>query len=185
MDEEAVLITFIAIIAGLGLRDLLSNLHRLLKFRHRIKWHWIPMVHAFAVFMTMIIFWYNIFTELNSPLTATSLGFFVWLIPVIILLLLMLAVLPDQEPSADFDLLAWYFNQRKYYFSLLCLYILSLTMNRYLLFESKTFWYAPLFMFFFAFLSLFTAKYSYHAFFAVLLILFFLFNFYGQIVGIV
>ena len=185
MDEQTILITFVAILAGLGLRDLLQNLHRLLKFRHNVKWHWIPMVHAFAVFMVMIIFWYSIFTELNSPLTATSLGFFVWLIPVIILILIMLAVLPDQNPTAEFDLLGWYFKQRKYYFSLLCLYILSLTINRYLLFEAKQVWYAPFFLLGFMLIALFTKNYNYHAFFAILLLLYLLFNFYGQITGII
>ena len=65
MSNQNLLITFIAILAGLGLTDLIHSFHRLLRKRKVIKWHWIPLVHTFMSFQAMIIIWYNIKSELN------------------------------------------------------------------------------------------------------------------------
>ena len=184
IDERTLLITFVAILIGLGLRDLFFFLNRILRYRKQIKWHWIPMVHAFVAFMSMIITWYSIDLHLNSPLVSTSLGFFIWLIPILILLLIMLAVLPDKIPENQLDLLAWYFNQRTYYFVILELYLLTLTINRFLAYETMQWWFAPLVLFILFLPLVFTKSYWYHAVGAVLLVTFFLLNFYGQITGI-
>ena len=101
MDSELLLL-FFSIIAGLGLADLITSLHRLLRARKLVIWHWIPLVYAYAVFQTMINIWYGIRMDLASPLVSTSLGFFIWLIPIILLLLIMLAVLPDHRPEGRF-----------------------------------------------------------------------------------
>jgi hypothetical protein len=185
MSEQNLLITFIAILAGLGLTDLLHSFHRLLRKRKTIKWHWIPLAHTFMSFQAMIIIWYNIQTELNSPLISTSLGFFVWIIPIIIILLIMLAVLPDKEPEDGFNMLEWYFGQRKYYFTLLTLFVFSYTFNRYLMFEHASVWYLPLVLLVFYITLFFTKNYWVHAISTLFLLLFFVLNFFLQNIGYV
>ena len=85
----------------------------------------------------MIIIWYSIKSELNSPLIETSLGFFIWLIPFILVLLVMLTLFPDKKSDPGFDLLEWYFGQHQYYFFLLTLFVFSYTLNRLLMLELK------------------------------------------------
>lgn len=173
MDSELLLL-FFSIIAGLGLADLITSLHRLLRARKLMKWHWIPLVYAYAVFQAMINFWYSISIDLASPLVATSLGFFIWLIPVILLLLIMLAVLPDHQPDKPFDLYAWYVEHRKYFFTLLTLLTISISLNRSLLDEAQTYWYLPLFLTLPFAILIFTKKYWVHAMVAFLMIIFIL-----------
>jgi hypothetical protein len=185
MSEENLLITFIAILAGLGLTDLIHSLHRLLRKRHTIKWHWIPLAHTFMSFQAMIIIWYNIQEELNSPLISTSLGFCMWLIPIILILLVMLTVLPDKDSQDGFDLLEWYFGQRKYYFTLLTLFVLSYTFNRYLMFSHSLVWYLPLILVVFFITLIFTKNYWVHAIVTLFLLAFFLLNFFLQNIGYV
>lgn len=185
MSNQDLLITFIAILAGLGLTDLLHSFHRLLRKRDVIKWHWLPIAHTFMSFQAMIIIWYNIKSDLNSPLIETSLGFFIWLVPIILILLVMLAVLPDQESEAGFDLLEWYFNQRQYYFLLLTLFVLSYTFNRYLMLEHKAGWYLPLVMAVVYIVLIFTKNYWVHVLATLLLLSFFVINYFLQHVGYV
>jgi hypothetical protein len=185
MSNENLLITFIAILAGLGLTDLIHSFHRLLRKRHVMKWHWIPLAHTFMSFQAMIIIWYNIRSELNSPLIETSLGFFVWLVPIILILLVMLAVLPDELQDDGFDLLEWYFNQHQYYFILLTLFILSYTFNRFLMFEHTNVWYLPLLLGVVYIILIFTKNYWVHVIATLILLSFFMLNYFLQHVGYV
>lgn len=173
MDSELLLL-FFSILAGLGLADLITSLHRLLRARKLVKWHWIPLIHAFAAFQGMINLWYTIGFDLKSPLVATNLGFFFWLIPVILILLIMLAVLPDHQPTDSLDLYAWYIEHKRYYFTLLTLFVLSLTINRTLLPETWTYWYLSAFLAVPFAVLIFTKKYWAHAAVAILIILFLL-----------
>ncbi|WP_136479854.1 hypothetical protein [Cognatitamlana onchidii] len=179
------MITFIAILAGLGLTDLIHSFHRLLRKRKVITWHWIPIAHTFMAFQAMIIIWYNIQPELNSPLIETSLGFFFWLIPIIIILLVMLAVLPDQEPEDGFNLLEWYFGQRQYYFTLLTLFSISYTFNRFLMFEHKSAWFLPLVLSIVYIILALVKNYWVHVILTLGLLSFFMLNFFLQNIGYV
>jgi len=183
MNTELLLL-FFSIIAGLGLADLITSLHRLLRARTLIKWHWIPIVHAFAAFQTMINIWYNVQIDLASPLVATSMGFFIWLIPIILLLLVMLAVLPDHQPSAPFDIYSWYIEHRKYYYTLLTLFIISISINRSLLEEAQSYWYLPLILVVPLAMLIFTKKFWLHAMVTILIVLFLLITLAIQLIEV-
>jgi len=171
MDSELLLL-FFSILAGLGLADLITSLHRLLRARKLVKWHWIPVVYAYAAFQTMINVWYNISLDLASPLVSTSLGFFIWLIPIILLLLIMLAVLPDHSPTEPFDMYTWYLEHRRYFFTLLVLLTLSMGINRSLLEEAQAYWYLPLFLTLPFALLIVTKKKWAHSLVAILILVF-------------
>ena len=49
MSPFEYLLTFLAIILGLGITDMLESLHKLLT-GPRIRWHWMPVLWAMAVF---------------------------------------------------------------------------------------------------------------------------------------
>lgn len=50
-----------SIVLGLGLTELLSSLHHLFHPRTRVKWHWIPLVWAFLVFIAVVQLWWSMF----------------------------------------------------------------------------------------------------------------------------
>lgn len=186
MIEKNLLISFIAILAGLGVSDLILSLHRLLRIRNQITWHWLPIVQAIISFQVMIVFWYNISSDLNSPLIKTSLGFLFWLLPLICVLLIMLAVLPDKTPKVNFNLYDWYIKNRKYYFTLYILLIITTIVNRLFQYETKEGWYIPVILLFVFSALLVSKKRWVHALGTILLFLFITaINFFLQTKGYV
>ena len=52
--------TFVSIIMGLGLADLLMNFHRLLHERKRVDWDALPLVWAAITFLWIINYWWAV-----------------------------------------------------------------------------------------------------------------------------
>jgi hypothetical protein len=96
--------------------DMAASLHRLLRARHNVKWHPLPLGVALFVLLTLI----TIFFEL-WPLTRlerVSYYQLVWLLaPQFVYFLAATAVLPDRVPQEGLDLLAWYMGERRYIFA--------------------------------------------------------------------
>ena len=51
MSKIEYLLTFISIIIALGVSELLFSLHKLLKIRNGVKWHWIPLAWSLSLFL--------------------------------------------------------------------------------------------------------------------------------------
>ena len=78
------------------------------------------MLWAFIILLLVINMWFGIYHYFNLELINTSGGFFIFLLPIIFLLLTSFAVLPD-KPIPNLNLRDWYFNQKTYIFTLLLL----------------------------------------------------------------
>ena len=124
MNKFSFLITFISLFVALGISDLLISLHKLLRIRKQVKWYWLLMLWAFIILLFVINMWFGIYHYFNIELINTSGGFFVFLLPIIFLLLASFAVLPD-KPQPNINLREWYFNQKSYIFTLLLLNFIS------------------------------------------------------------
>ena len=129
-DQLNYLLTFISILVGLGMTNLLHILHLMLKARKRITWSWVPMLWAFLAFESLIIMWFNLKIELTSFYSESALGLLLFLIPTVCHLLFVMAVIPDKIPKEKFDLKSWYFSQTNYMFSLLIVMMILLFINR-------------------------------------------------------
>ncbi|WP_139003031.1 hypothetical protein [Hyunsoonleella aestuarii] len=130
IDQFNYLITFISVLVGLGMTNLLHSLHVMLKARKRISWNWIPLAWAFMAFESLIIMWFNLKIELTSFYSESALGLLLFLIPTVCHLLFVMAVIPDKVPKEKFDLKSWYFEQSNYMFSLLVIMMIFLFINR-------------------------------------------------------
>jgi len=119
------LLTFISILIALGVSDIFVSLHRLLRVRKDIRWHWIPLTWAFTIFLSAINIWFAIHFYLDGVLSNTAGGFILLIMPIICVLLLSMAVLPDKPLEDGESLLNWYFDQKNYIFSLFLLNWLS------------------------------------------------------------
>ena len=125
MSKLEYLLTFISIIIAIGVSDMLFSLHKLLRIRHEVKWHWIPLAWALCVFLMIINLWFGIHHYLDDKLSETAAGFVFLLMPVIFVLILSMAILPDNPSKDGKNLLDWYFRNKNYIFSLFILNILA------------------------------------------------------------
>lgn len=138
-DQFTYLITFISVLAGLGMTNLLHSFHVMLKARKRITWSWVPMLWAFIAFESLIIMWFNLKIELTSFYLDSAIGLVLFLIPTVCHLLFVMAVIPDKIPKEKFDLKSWYFSQTNYMFSLLIVMMVLLFINRVVANKVSTF----------------------------------------------
>jgi hypothetical protein len=183
MDARLIII-FFSLLAGLGVSDLITSLHRLLRIRDQIKWHWLPLIYIFVAFQGLLILAKFVFDSQDSTTILTSIGFLFWLLPIIMIQFIMLAVLPDEEPQKGFNLLEWYFEQRKYFFSLLILFVLFLVLNRVIFGFESEFALAPAVLIIPFLILIFTKKYWIHSSLSVLMLLYLAFSLYIQTAGL-
>ena len=54
-------LVLVTIIVGLAIADMLESLHRLLRSRTSIRWHWLPLVAALLVLLTLVQFWWGFY----------------------------------------------------------------------------------------------------------------------------
>jgi hypothetical protein len=93
--------TLVSIIIGLGIADLLVNLHRLLHNRKRVEWDALPLVWATIAFLWLFNYWWAVGAGLDGSQNAHVVGHYVLLAILPILLFLMSAsVLPRAIPES-------------------------------------------------------------------------------------
>ena len=124
MNKFSFFITFISLFVAIGISDLLLSLHKLIRIRKEIKWYWLLMLWALIILLLVMNMWFGIYHYFDMALVNTSGGFFIFILPIIFLLLASFAILPD-KPKPGIDLKDWYFNQKTYIFSLLLLNFIS------------------------------------------------------------
>jgi hypothetical protein len=122
MDRFGHLLALVSIIVGLALTDLLGSLHRLIRARRRVRWHWLPLVWAAGVLLLNLQYWWVFFRVGKARVWGKLLELGVHLCGPILLFLACAAALPDEVEDGN-DLLEQYFAQRHYFFALLALYL--------------------------------------------------------------
>ena len=129
MNRIELIQTFISILTALAMSDVLLSLHKLLKIRKSVKWHWIPLTWAFIVFGFIINVWFTAQNPMNNSLLDTQAGILLYILPFLFLLLMAMAVLPDSPKNDGFNLLEWYYKSKSYIFSLYLLMFSSASIN--------------------------------------------------------
>ena len=124
MTKISLFFTFISLLVAIGISEIILSLHRLLRIRKLLKWYWILIVWVMIILLLIVNVWFGIFHYFHLPITNTSLGFVMMVIPLFFLLLASLAVLPD-KPEAGLNLKQWYYEQKNYVFTVLLLTVLS------------------------------------------------------------
>jgi hypothetical protein len=129
MSPSEVVLGFVAIILGLAVADIAHSIHRLLRARDRVRWHWYPFSAAFLLILMSLQLWWDIgaFDKTGVKLTI---GMFLPLVMGLMLLYLSAsASLPDEVPKEGLDLKAYYFEQQRYFWilfaSLLALFMIN------------------------------------------------------------
>lgn len=100
MDIGGYWATFVSIILGLGLADLLLNFHRLLRERKRVNWDALPLAWAVIALLWMINYWWAVAANLTRwSDTRVVLEFALAAIPPIMLFLMAASLLPRAIPA--------------------------------------------------------------------------------------
>jgi len=126
MDFEAHSVTLISIIVGLGLTEMFSNLHRLIRNRGRVGWDALPIAWAAMMFLLVVNYWWALYLRLDGSQQArTAADFALILAPAILLFLTTASVLPNFESGGDWDMQTHYREQRGLWILTFALYQVS------------------------------------------------------------
>ena len=123
MDITAHSVTLISIIIGIGLTEMLGNLHRLIRNRARVTWDWLPVTWSTALLLLVINYWWSIYlgvSGLEQSSNAAELGLV--LIPPILLFLTTASVLPNFDAHSEWDMRRHYDEHRKTFIVTFVLY---------------------------------------------------------------
>ena len=114
MEQALVLIS---IVLGVAIAFELENLNRALRSKH-VKWHWAQALFAIFALLLVVSFWWAIASQDLDR--SVSLGAFLPIMGVLILLVLISAVaLPDELPSDHvLDMGEYYQENRRYQWGL-------------------------------------------------------------------
>lgn len=125
MDRFEYLIGLISLIVGLGLADIATSLHRLIRHRSSVRWDWIALATAAFAAVTMVWIWYNIW-DLRDFAGVDGFVFYLTLLAEMFLLFLAAAAcLPDERESdarKGWDLSAYYDRTHGYIWTLMALF---------------------------------------------------------------
>jgi len=148
MDIYTYLYTFISLSITIGVGGLLTHIHKLLRIRNNVTWHWLPLIWALIVFLILFHVWFGLYDHLlYNNLTKTGGGVILLFLPIFFVLLLSKAVLPDNPPEEGINLKEWYFGQKNYMTILLILNWISFSFVKYFEnFDTSTQFSTPIFI---------------------------------------
>lgn len=110
---------FVAIIIGLGVADLLTSLHKLLRAGRRVEWHWATPSLAILMLLVTLILWWQSFLWFGDIASETIASFLPKFLVLVVAFLMVAAALPDDVPDSGIDLKAFYLSSRIHLWSLM------------------------------------------------------------------
>lgn len=112
-------LVFASIIVGVAVSDQILSLHRLLRSKAPIKWHWAQPWFALIVLLLNVMIWWSI-ASMTGAKAALTIGAFIPLLVLLILLALLTASsLPDRIGDEGIDLAQYYQSNRRYQWTVL------------------------------------------------------------------
>ena len=120
MDITEYWATFVSIILGVGVADLLVNLHRLIHERRRVRWDALPLLWALIALLWLFNYWWAVSANLDGSRDAHVVGHLALLaIGPILLFLTCASVLPRTVPASGVcDMRAEWADGRRVFFAL-------------------------------------------------------------------
>ena len=120
MSISDFLLAFVGIIVGLGVSDLLTSLHKLVRAGDRVRWHWATPTLACLMLLVTLSVWFKSFDSFGHLKSVAIADFLPPFIVLVFSFLMMAAALPDDVPDEGIDLEEYYHSSRKHLWSLMC-----------------------------------------------------------------
>jgi hypothetical protein len=125
-------LALVGVVIGLGVADLLTSFHKLLRAGARVKWDWLTLTYAGMMLYALIVFWWWQFGYPPAGTSLTIAGFLPNFAFLAISFLMVAAALPDNVPTEGLDLRAFYLASLRHRWGLLVTgMVLSLAINFY------------------------------------------------------
>jgi hypothetical protein len=121
MSPAEHLIVLVSIIIGLAIADLLSSLRHLIRNRHRVRFHWLPLTWSALIFLQLVQLWWIYFYVLQVEIWRNYFAFAFFLLVPVLVYLIASWILPDREEAGEIDLREYYFRENGWIFGLICL----------------------------------------------------------------
>lgn len=126
MSLNEFVLAFTGVIIGLGVADLLTSLHKLLRAGDRVKWDWLTLLFAAYMMFGLIVFWWWQYGFPGEGQSLTLQAFLPMFIFLAICFLMVASALPDDVPPEGVVLRDFYNATVGYRWGLLSL---SLVLN--------------------------------------------------------
>lgn len=120
MSHFEVVITLITIVYGLVITNLFASLHKLIKAKKNVQWHWLPLLTAWYILFLILKNWWGITYSVESRHWDSILIFILYGHLLIVLYLLSSSILPDSIPKEGINLKEYYFQNHGYIWGLMC-----------------------------------------------------------------
>lgn len=124
MDAFSYLSVLISLILGLAITQVLGGFRGLMQSRARTAHYWPSVLWAILIVVISVQSWWAMYGLRNYE-PWTFFGFAAVLAQTIVLYLLAALVLPDFVGDAELDLRGYYYDQRRWFFALLVLLIVT------------------------------------------------------------
>jgi len=130
MSKNDIVITLFTIVYGMMLADLFLSFHKLISARKIVKWHWLPLLAAWYLFLTILNNWWGLSPAQNST-DSMSIYLFIahghWLF---LTFLVVSTALPEVIDQNGIELKSYYFKNHRYFWGLMSfVVILSILIN--------------------------------------------------------
>jgi hypothetical protein len=124
------LLPLVAILIGLAIGDLVTSLHRIVRARARVQWHWFPFAGALLALLLALEVWWGLRNFQTLGLTWTIGAFLPFVLELVLMFLLACVALPDEVAPEGVSLRAYYFEQHSYFWSLFAALIAVFALHR-------------------------------------------------------
>ncbi len=114
MSLNEFILAFISVVIGLGVADLLTSFHRLLRAHDRVKWDWLTIANAALMLYLIVAFWWWHFDYPGPGRTLTVAKFLPVFGFLVTSFLMVAAALPDEVPEKGLDLRSFYLETLQY-----------------------------------------------------------------------
>ncbi len=130
MSKYDIVVTLFTIVYGLMLTDLFFSFHKLLRYRKTVKWHWLPLLAAWYLFLIILKNWWDLAFLEDSPQWMNIVFFLAYGHLLVLIFLSVSTVLPDENQQNGVDLKKYYFENHGYFWGLMSsVVVVSLTIG--------------------------------------------------------
>jgi len=119
MSKYEILINLFTVVYGILLMDLFASLHKIIRARRIIKWHWLPLLSSWYLFLLIIKNWWDIAIPEVALKEYSIIRFVVYGHLLFLIFLLVSTVLPDDVKKRGICLKEYYFQNHRYFWGLM------------------------------------------------------------------
>lgn len=119
MSKFEIIVTLFTIVYGIMLTDLFASLHKLIRVRKTVKWHWFPLLASWYLFLIIIKNWWDLAIPENNLKEYSIVFFVVYGHLLLLFYLLVSVVLPDKIQKKGINLKEYYFQNHRYFWGLM------------------------------------------------------------------